>query len=72
MVHGQCPSVGVAGYLLGGGVNWLGTYNKLGYGAESVLSMKAVLADGSIAVITPQSTKEDIKTMILIYLAGFN
>ena len=21
-------SVGVAGYLLGGGVNWLGTYNK--------------------------------------------
>jgi len=55
--HGQCRSVGVAGYLLGGGVNWLGTYNKLGYGAESVLSMKAVLADGSIAVITPQSTK---------------
>ena len=32
MVHGQCLSVGVGGFLLGGGVNWLGTYNKFGYG----------------------------------------
>ena len=38
--HGQCRSVGVGGYLLGGGVNWLGTYNKYGYGAEHILSMK--------------------------------
>ena len=30
--HGQCRSVGVGGYLLGGGMNWLGTYNKYGYG----------------------------------------
>ena len=30
--HGQCPGVGVGGYLLGGGVNWLGTFNKYGYG----------------------------------------
>ena len=30
--HGQCRSVGVAGFLLGGGVNWLGTFNK--YGVE--------------------------------------
>ena len=29
--HGQCRSVGVGGYLLGGGVDWLGTYNKYGY-----------------------------------------
>jgi len=55
--HGQCRSVGVAGYLLGGGVNWLGTYNKYGYGAESVLSMHAVLSDGRIADITPETTK---------------
>ena len=38
--HGQCKSVGVGGYLLGGGVNWLGTYNKYGYGAEHILKMK--------------------------------
>jgi len=26
--HGQCRSVAVGGFLLGGGVNWMGTYNK--------------------------------------------
>ena len=38
MSHGQCPSVGVGGFLLGGGVNWLGTYNKYGYGWVNSLS----------------------------------
>ena len=55
--HGQCRSVGVGGYLLGGGVNWLGTYNKLGYGAEYVLSMRAVLADGRIVDVESAHTK---------------
>jgi len=54
--HGQCRSVGVGGYLLGGGVNWLGTYNKFGYGAEHILQMKVVLADGSIALVDKTST----------------
>jgi len=54
--HGQCRSVGVGGYLLGGGVNWLGTYNKYGYGAEHVLKMKVVLADGSIAWVDKDKT----------------
>merc|ERR1712130_458002 len=55
--HGQCRSVGVAGYLLGGGVNWLGTYNKYGYGAENILSMGAVLADGRIVEVTAEKTE---------------
>ena len=55
--HGQCKSVGVGGYLQGGGVNWLGTYNKYGYGAEHVLSMRAVLSDGRIAEVTPDKTQ---------------
>jgi len=54
--HGQCRSVGVGGYLLGGGVNWLGTYNKYGYGAEHILQMKVVLADGSIAGVDKDKT----------------
>jgi len=55
--HGQCRSVGVGGYLLGGGVNWLGTYNKYGYGAEHVLKMKVVLADGSVAWVDKDKTE---------------
>ena len=58
--HGQCKSVGVGGYLQGGGVNWLGTYNKYGYGAEHVLSMRAVLSDGRIAEVTPEKTNVSI------------
>jgi hypothetical protein len=54
--HGQCRSVGVGGYLLGGGVNWLGTYNKYGYGAEHILKMKVVLADGSVAWVDKDKT----------------
>merc|ERR1712198_219117 len=55
--HGQCRSVGVGGYLLGGGVNWLGTYNKFGYGAEHILQMKVVLADGSVAWVDKDKTE---------------
>merc|ERR1712123_77581 len=54
--HGQCRSVGVGGYLLGGGVNWLGTYNKYGYGAEHVLKMKVILADGSVGWVDKDKT----------------
>ena len=54
--HGQCRSVGVGGYLLGGGVNWLGTYNKYGYGAEHILKMKVVLSDGSVAWVDKDKT----------------
>jgi len=55
--HGQCRSVGVGGYLLGGGVNWLGTYNKYGYGAEHILKMKVVLSDGSVAWVDKDKTE---------------
>ena len=52
LVHGQCLNVGVGGYLLGGGVNALGASARFGWGAENVLMMKAVLADGRQAKIT--------------------
>ncbi len=43
-VLGQCPSVGVGGYLLGGGVGPL--MSKYGLGCDNVLAAELVLADG--------------------------
>jgi FAD/FMN-containing dehydrogenase len=43
-VLGQCPSVGVGGYLLGGGVSPL--MSKYGLGCDNVLGADVVLADG--------------------------
>ena len=40
IIHGQCLSVGVGGYLLGGGVNALGATARHGFGAEQVIKMK--------------------------------
>ena len=40
IIHGQCLSVGVGGYLLGGGVNALGASARHGFGAQNVISMK--------------------------------
>jgi hypothetical protein len=43
-VLGQCPSVGVGGFLLGGGVGPL--MSKYGVGCDNVLAADLVLADG--------------------------
>ncbi|WP_158787502.1 FAD-binding oxidoreductase [Granulicella sp. L46] len=43
-VLGQCPSVGVGGFLLGGGVGPL--MGKYGLGCDNVLAAELVLADG--------------------------
>ena len=52
MVHGQCTDVGVGGYLLGGGVNLLGTTARHGTGSENVLEYTTVTADGLVARIS--------------------
>ena len=49
MVHGQCLTVGVGGYLLGGGTNALGASAKYGFAVHNIIEMRLVLADGSIA-----------------------
>jgi hypothetical protein len=43
-VLGQCPSVGVGGFLLGGGVGPL--MGKYGLGCDNILAAELVLADG--------------------------
>jgi hypothetical protein len=43
-VLGQCPSVGVGGFLLGGGVGPL--MSKYGLGCDNILAAELVLADG--------------------------
>jgi hypothetical protein len=45
-VLGQCPSVGVGGFLLGGGVGPL--MGKYGLGCDNVLAAKLILADGRL------------------------
>jgi hypothetical protein len=43
-VLGQCPSVGVGGFLLGGGISPI--MSKFGLGCDNVLAATMVLADG--------------------------
>ena len=52
----QARNVGVGGYLLGVGVNPIGTTHRHGFGADHVLQYKMVLADGSIAVVNDFNT----------------
>jgi len=45
-LSGSAPSVGVAGYTLGGGVGWLS--RKYGFAADSLLRAEVVTADGRV------------------------
>ena len=51
-IHGQCTSVGVGGYLLGGGLQASGTTQRLGFGSFNVLEYTMVNADGNIMKIS--------------------
>ena len=51
-IHGQCTSVGVGGYLLGGGFQATGTTQRLGFGSFNVLQYTMVNADGNIMKIS--------------------
>ncbi|HEY1166387.1 MAG TPA: FAD-binding oxidoreductase [Chitinophaga sp.] len=43
---GSAPHVGVVGYMLGGGIGWLG--RQYGFGADSLRSIDIVTADGQL------------------------
>ena len=51
LIHGQCTSVGVAGYILGGGVNVVGTSERYGSAADHVERYTMVDAEGRILLV---------------------
>jgi FAD/FMN-containing dehydrogenase len=54
MTGGGCPDVGLAGFMLGGGLSFLS--RPLGaVGSDTVLSMRVVLANGTATTVTRQS-----------------
>lgn len=52
-LNGFSPTVGIAGYLLGGGVGWL--TRQYGAGAGSIRSAEVVTADGRLLQVNEQS-----------------
>ena len=55
-VLGQCPSVGIGGFALGGGVGPL--MSAHGLGCDNVLSAQLVLADGSVATASAEENPD--------------
>ena len=51
MVHGQCLTVGIGGYLLGGGINAVGTTQRIGSGSSNVLQYTMVDGDGFLVKV---------------------
>ena len=48
LIHGACTSVGVGGYLIGGGAQASGTTQRFGFGNFNVLQFTMVDANGNI------------------------
>jgi hypothetical protein len=51
MIHGQCTSVGVGGYILGGGVNVVGTSERYGSAVQQVERYTMVDAKGRTLLV---------------------
>ena len=57
VVHGQCLGVGVGGFLLGGGVNMVGSTARYGTGMEQVLRYRIVTAAGERLIVEKDKVK---------------
>lgn len=53
---GHCPTVGIGGFLLQGGMGW--NCRGWGWAAESVDSLQVVTADGDVAWCSPQENAD--------------
>lgn len=59
VVHGQCTSVGIAGYSLNGGVHFGGLSALFGLSAENILAASVVLHNGSVAHVQQNNCTVD-------------
>ncbi len=57
-VTGGCPTVGVAGYTMGGGYGF--TSREFGMGLDNALQMTVMLQDGTAVVATPTNNYQDL------------
>jgi FAD/FMN-containing dehydrogenase len=56
LTHGRCLSVGLAGFLLGGGIGF--SMRNWGVGSDLMLAADIVLADGRTVTVTPDGADE--------------
>ena len=63
LIHGACLSVGVGGYLIGGGAQASGTTQRFGFGNFNVLQFTMVDSNGNIIKVSESNlTTIDTKT----------
>ncbi|KAJ4336728.1 hypothetical protein N0V95_008516 [Ascochyta clinopodiicola] len=60
VVGGRLAPVGVPGLLLGGGISWYSVKHGLASSGRKIKAYEAVLADGTIATITANSSYSDL------------
>src|SRR5690606_26438354 len=56
ITHGRCPSVGAAGYLLGGGIGF--NMRRLGMAADALTSAEIVTADGALRGLSAEENAD--------------
>lgn len=57
MTHGRCPSVGAAGFLLGGGIGF--NMRARGLACDQLVGSRMVMVDGTTRTLSPASTGTD-------------
>lgn len=68
VLGGQCPTVGVSGFTLGGG---LSTFSRsYGLGIDNVISIKVVDAEGNLSTLTRDETDPDKKDLFWALCGG--
>lgn len=68
MTHGRCAGVGVAGFLLGGGIGF--DMRHLGLACDSLLAAQIVTADGEIRNLSRTSVRKDDQDLFFALRGG--